>query len=351
MFNIPEELNKKDYVFLTSDKHLGNNIMLLAYGGSIAYGTNLPTSDIDIRGIALNSRDEVFGVDKDFEQVVEINTDTTIYSLKKMVQLLMSCNPNTIEILGCKPEHYLYVTNTAEMLLNIKEAFLSKIAIKSFGGYARDQFNRLEHGLLGNGENDSKYMDMLKHSLERSIDSFYALHSNTELNLNVNIKTKEEAPDLWDRYKHSEKCEQLEKDIYVTGTIKDCPITELKSAMGGIVNVYNDFGRLNKRNTKKDGMHLAKHMMHLLRLYFMGTELNTKGTIHTYREDEHDLLMDVRNGKYMYDNEKKVKPEFYDILHDVQNKYEESIKDTVLPDKPNIDRINYTLYEIYRSNM
>jgi hypothetical protein len=69
MFRIPEQLNKEAYSFLASDKHLGNNIMLLAYGGSIAYGTNLPTSDIDVRGIALNSRNEVFGVDKDFEQV------------------------------------------------------------------------------------------------------------------------------------------------------------------------------------------------------------------------------------------------------------------------------------------
>lgn len=342
-------LNTKEYEFIKTNKHLGKNIILLAYGGSIAYGTNLPTSDVDIRGVALNSINEVFGTDTDFEQVVETNTDTTIYSLKKIVQLLMSCNPNTIEIMGCKPEHYLKVTKEGEMLLSIKKAFLSKLAIKSFGGYARNQFDRLEHGLLGNGQNDEKYIEMLKHSLSRSIESFYTLHSNTEVQLNIDIIGKDEDTELWNKYKHSEKTEQLEKDIYISGELHRCPVTELKALMGGIVNVYNDFGRINKRNTKKDGIHLAKHMMHLLRLYFMGIDLNRYGEINTYREKEHDLLMDIRNGKYMYDNEKKVKPEFYEILHDVQEQYDESIKNTVLKDEPDKETINHTLYEIYKS--
>ena len=35
--------------------------MLIGYGGSIAYGTNLPTSDVDIRGIYMNPLDEFIG--------------------------------------------------------------------------------------------------------------------------------------------------------------------------------------------------------------------------------------------------------------------------------------------------
>ena len=96
-------LQTSEYDFLRTNPYLGNHILLLALGGSRAYGTNLPTSDVDIRGIAATPMSALFGLEKDFEQVVETNTDTVIYSMQKMLQLLISCNPNTIEILGCKP--------------------------------------------------------------------------------------------------------------------------------------------------------------------------------------------------------------------------------------------------------
>ena len=37
-------LNDEKYEFLKTDQHLGPNIILLGYGGSHAYGTNVPTS-------------------------------------------------------------------------------------------------------------------------------------------------------------------------------------------------------------------------------------------------------------------------------------------------------------------
>ena len=58
-----KELTKtKQYDFLRDDKSLGNNgsnIILLTLGGSHAYGTNIETSDVDIRGCALNSKEEL----------------------------------------------------------------------------------------------------------------------------------------------------------------------------------------------------------------------------------------------------------------------------------------------------
>ena len=99
-------LNTLEYDFLRTNPHLGNNIILLGLGGSHAYGTNVEGSDVDIRGIALNSKSDILG-SSNFEQVVNEATDTTIYSVRKIISLLTSCNPNTIEMLGLKPEHYL----------------------------------------------------------------------------------------------------------------------------------------------------------------------------------------------------------------------------------------------------
>ena len=131
---IKNKLNTEDYNFLNTNPYL-NNIILLGMGGSYAYGTNIETSDIDIRGIATNSADEIL-LGTDFEQVVDVNTDTTIYSFNKMIDLLSKTNPNTIEILGLKPEHYLKITDIGQMLLDRKEIFLSKRVVHSLCGYA-----------------------------------------------------------------------------------------------------------------------------------------------------------------------------------------------------------------------
>lgn len=82
-----------------------------------------------------------------FEQVVDTETDTVIYSFNKLINLLISCNPNTIEILGCKPEHYLYLNEEGKLLLENRKLFLSKRCINSFGGYAYQQLNRLTNAL------------------------------------------------------------------------------------------------------------------------------------------------------------------------------------------------------------
>ena len=103
---IKDSLKQQEYSFLQSDIHLGNNIILLGVGGSYAYGIEKTdsTSDLDIRGISLNSKEEIL-LNKDFEQVCDKNTDTVIYSFNKMIELLTKQNPNVIEILGLKPEH------------------------------------------------------------------------------------------------------------------------------------------------------------------------------------------------------------------------------------------------------
>ena len=139
-------LSGEQYDFLRTNPHLGNNIVLLTLGGSYAYGTNIESSDVDIRGCALNSPTDLLGLTS-FEQVVETKTDTTIYSFNKLVGLLLNCNPNVIELLGCKPEHYLVLTDTGQKLLDNRKLFLSKRAVNSFGGYAVQQLRRLENAL------------------------------------------------------------------------------------------------------------------------------------------------------------------------------------------------------------
>ena len=113
-------LGKDEYSFLQDNKHLGSNIQLLALGGSHAYGLNVEGSDLDVRGMSLNSKSEVL-LGEDFSQVQDKITDTVIYSSNKLLKMLSDCNPNVIEMLGCKPEHYLYVGGVGKLILDNKK--------------------------------------------------------------------------------------------------------------------------------------------------------------------------------------------------------------------------------------
>ena len=54
---IKQKVNSTEYDFLRTNDHLGNNIILLGLGGSYSYGTNIETSDLDVRGCALNKKE------------------------------------------------------------------------------------------------------------------------------------------------------------------------------------------------------------------------------------------------------------------------------------------------------
>ena len=57
------------------------------------------------------------------------------------------------------------------------------------------------------------------------------------------------------------------------------------------------------------------------------------------RENEHDLLMDIRNGKYLDDNRQPI-PEFFEMVDELEKRLEYDKKNTSLPEKPNYKEIN-----------
>ena len=105
-------------------------------------------------------------------------------------------------------------------------------------------------------------------------------------------------------------------------------------------NIIKDYSKIGKRNKNAtDNQKLSKHAMHLVRLYFMCIDILEKQEIVTYREKEHDLLMDIRNGKY-FDSDGKPISEFYDLLNELEKKFEYAKMHTELPDSPNYKKIN-----------
>ncbi|WP_337985531.1 DNA polymerase beta superfamily protein [Dehalobacter sp. DCM] len=50
-----ELLQQPEYQFIRNEPHLGKHVILLTLSGSYAYGTNTVGSDIDVRGITVES--------------------------------------------------------------------------------------------------------------------------------------------------------------------------------------------------------------------------------------------------------------------------------------------------------
>ena len=128
-------LQTKEYDFIRTSDRLGDRIMLLGVGGSYAYGTSHEGSDIDFRGVTLQLPSDLIGLTA-FEQYEDEKTDTVIYGFNKLVKLLLECNPNTCEILGLDEDQYLIKSALGQELIDHSRMFLSKRAVKSFGGYA-----------------------------------------------------------------------------------------------------------------------------------------------------------------------------------------------------------------------
>lgn len=321
--NFKELLNTKEYEFLKTNEHLGDKIILLGLGGSHAYGTNLESSDVDVRGVALNSKSDIIGLSK-FEQFVNEATDTIIYSFNKIVQLLLNANPNTIELLGLKPEHYLYLSPIGKELLDHKKLFLSKRCIYSFGGYANQQLMRLKNNIARYQYSQSeKELHILK-TIENALYDFknrYQSFENGSVNLYIDKAIQQD----------------FDTEIFMDINLKHYPLRDYKSMWLEMNNIVKEYSKIGARNKKKDETHMAKHMMHLIRLYMMCLDILEIEEIVTYREKEHDLLMDIRNGKYMIGD--KVRDEFWDLLNEYEKRFEYAKANSSLPDKPDYKKV------------
>lgn len=317
-------LKGEEYNFLKTDEHLGKNIILLGLAGSYSYGTNNENSDIDIRGITLNRKSDLIGLTQ-YEQYVDNNTDTTIYTFNKMITLLLNCNPNTIELLGLNPEHYLYLNDIGKSLIAHADLFLSKRAIQSFGGYADAQLRRLQNALARDSYPQSEKEKHIFNSVKNAMYDFkrrYEKFENGAIHLYID---KSENPNF-------------ETEIFIDANLSHYPLRDYKNMWNEMNTIVKDYDKLGKRNHKKDENHLNKHAMHLIRLFLMALDILEKGEINTYRKKEQELLIGIRNGEYQKSNG-TFREEFYDMVNEYEKKLDYAAKHTTLPDAPDMEKV------------
>ncbi len=319
-----KQINSQQYNFLKTNKRLGNRIILMGIGGSYAYGTNNENSDIDFRGVTLNLPSDLLGL-TEFEQYEDTNTDTVIYSFNKMVKLLLECNPNTIELLGLDDSQYLIKTELGQKLLDNRQLFLSKKAAKSFGGYANAQLRRLQNAIARDSMPQQEKERHIYNSVKNALEDFARKNDMFDKGTIHIYIDKSDNP-------------KLETEIFIDAKYTHLPLRDYENMLGAMNSVVRDYDKIGKRNKKKDDNHLNKHAMHLIRLFMMAIDILEKGEIKTHRTDDLELLRSIRRGDFQK-KDKTFSDEFYAILSNYENRLNIAIKNTILPDNPDMQQV------------
>lgn len=328
-------LDTPEYEFLRSNDHLRDKIMLLTLGGSHAYGTNVETSDVDIRGCAKNSPSDILGL-TNFEQLVDNQTDTTVYSFNKLVQLLINCNPNTIEMLGCKPEHYFFISPEGRQMIDNAHLFLSLRAVKAFGGYATQQLRRLENAIARDKLPQSKKEQHMLGAMKRAREDVNRRYIQNDEGF-VRLYIEDSDRDEFDS--------EIFADIHLT-RIRARDFSSIMNEFSNVMETYDS----NRRNKKKDSAHLNKHAMHLIRLYLMCLDILEKEKVITYREKDLDLLMSIRRGEYMREDG-TYRDEFFQMVSDFENRVRYAKENSSLPENPDMKKLQEFVMDINRRSI
>ncbi len=117
--------------------------------GSVAYRLNVPSSDVDYRGVFfvpsfVPRNDTLFPnmVDAPPQLVKDKKGDTQYYRLDHFLQLSSNVNPSMIELFWMPEDLWKKMTPQMRLLIDNREAFVSQVARDSFAGYALQQIKK-----------------------------------------------------------------------------------------------------------------------------------------------------------------------------------------------------------------
>ena len=118
------------------------SLVFKCVAGSHAYGTNTTESDTDFRGVFKISSDRYFRLNKPPEQVSDEKNDTTYYTVLRFLELATAGNPNILELLWIPEDCVLKTSEPWEQIKAIRNTFVTKSVLNSFGGYAVAQIKK-----------------------------------------------------------------------------------------------------------------------------------------------------------------------------------------------------------------
>ena len=370
--------------------------------GSHLYGTNVETSDVDFGGVYIVDNETLMGLREYYEpQISDEKHDTTYYELGRWVELLMKANPNALESLFAPDEFIIGDIHPAVQLIrDNRDLFVTKECFNSLYGYGKSQISKARglnkkcvQPVLERKEvldfcytfKEQGSQSMKEFLAERGLDQKYCGL--------VNIPNMKDTYGVYYDFASHAKFETMdfptrrELAIYVLNTFGETYYNEYlrriqdKEFFGysGIVHpdgksnevrlssipkgekpicfmTYNQNGYeshckkykeyqewVAKRNPVRYESNLKsnydrKNMMHCVRLIHMGKELAEGKGFNVVRTWDREMLLDIRNNKYEYD-------EIIEYVEKLYKETDEMSKTCNLPDTVDKEKVHKLLIE------
>jgi predicted nucleotidyltransferase len=111
--------------------------------GSRAYGTNVATSDVDIRGVVIPPLRYFTGLGT-VHQIENQSKDICYYTLRRFFELAYKNNVHALEMLFMHPDTVNFIKPPIQQVLDNRKMFLSKNIAFSFAGYAHQQILQMD---------------------------------------------------------------------------------------------------------------------------------------------------------------------------------------------------------------
>jgi len=374
-------------------------ILYEVIAGSRSYGTHTPTSDYDLRGFYWIPKDDYICIPSEFpeDQIDNETNDIIYYSLRRAFELLSTANPNMIELLW-EPQDCIQIQKEPLMSLIFKNRyiFISKKAYFTHAAYSIAQIGRAKgknkkvHNpqpeTIPQKEDFCRIVDMrddrnipihtIEEIAERRItcnkrDLEYHANSNrfpfrpvplkeTSIDLSkCHVSSLEHIPYTFRLYNIGEAAKGVFRGDQMLCCESISKEEEVNNFIGLLIYNKEEFDRALKdwhsywdwKNNRNESRWVdqekgildydQKNMMHCVRLIMSSESILRNGEpIVRFTGETQQHLMNIRNGKYSYD----------EIMKEVEERklqLDELFKTSTIPEHADKEKIN----NLYRECM
>ena len=341
-------------------------ILFEAVSGSRAYGTSLPHSDTDLKGVFVLPENQFFGFTY-VPQVANETNDEVFYELRRFVELLLKNNPTVLDLLGTPPDCLVYKHPLFDHFQ--PQDFLSRLCRQSFAEYAVAQI-RKARGL-------NKKINHPEPPGRKSVLDFCYVTVGagaqlaevwlTRQNLSAAQCGLANVPHLTDLYalfidrtpgqalgyRGLVRDPETSQDVQLSAVPKgEAPVAYLsfnRSGYSSYCRVFREYWEwVEKRNqeryanTVQHGKNYdAKNMLHVFRLLHMAEEIALSGTLRVRRPNR-DFLLQIRRGEFEY-------AELVAQAEQLVARVEAAFAASALPETPDAAAAEATLRQVRRA--
>ncbi len=295
---------------------MSENMIVKHYAGSLAYGTNLPTSDVDLRGVFCADPINIlapFHVIKECEDQDE--EDTKLFELRHFFKLCVDCNPNIIETLWVDKSDIVFSTDEYHYIREYREELLSQKIAHTTSGYAFSQLKRIKghNKWINNPQSEQPpvpkdFVSMVQHFCEEkmlkfNIDEWNRDHRFVPYGNDIYGINYEKGRALYDKFGNlNTNFEGSREELGMPKVIVKFNKSVFKEHLQNHEQYWTWKKNRNKQRSvlEEEFGYDTKHAMHLVRLLRMGEEVLETGQIIVKRPDAEELLA-IRNGSMTYE--------------------------------------------------